>query len=55
MKKLNNNGWGLSTMITFIVVFLLFILVVVILSYNMGIEKDSKNNIYGNNTTALLK
>lgn len=55
MKKLNNNGWGLGTMIFFIVVFLLFILIVAILSHNMGIEKDSTNVIYENNTTALLR
>lgn len=49
MKKLDNKGWGLNTMIIFLVVMLLFILVIAILSYKMGIEKDSKNPIYNNN------
>lgn len=46
MKMLNNKGWGLNTLITFIVIFLVFILVIAILAYNIGIETDSKNSIY---------
>ncbi len=55
MKKLDNKGWGLNTMIIFLVVMLLFILVIAILSYKMGIEKDSKNPIYNTNNTQKIE
>ena len=55
MKKLNNEGWGLSTFITFIAVFLIFILVVVILSHDMRTDNNAKNNVYKNNTALLLR
>ena len=51
MKKLNNNGWGLNTMIIFLVVLLVFILIIAILSYKIGIEKGSRNSIYNINNT----
>ncbi len=50
--KLNNRGWGLSTMIGFVAIFFIFILVFTILAYKSGIEEGSKNkNIYTNTTT----
>ena len=41
MAKMNNSGLGISTMIGFIVVFILFIIVISILVYNLDHEKDS--------------
>ena len=46
MNKLNNKGFGLSTLITFIVIFMLFIIVVSILSYKMGLGKGTDSPIY---------
>ena len=36
MKKLNDKGWGLSTMIGIIIAFVLFLLLIVFLSYKVG-------------------
>ena len=36
MKKLNNKGWGLSTMISIIIALLLFLLLIVFLSYKVS-------------------
>ena len=36
MKKMNHNGWGLSTMIGFIVGFVLFLIIITILAYRIG-------------------
>ena len=41
MIKLNNEGFGMSTMIIFIVVFIIILIAVMVLAYNQGIEKDS--------------
>ncbi len=40
MKKLSNNGWGLSVMIAFIAFFILAILVIVILAYHVDRDND---------------
>ncbi len=37
MKKLNHNGWGLSTMIGFMIAFVVFLLVVAFLTYRAGL------------------
>lgn len=37
MRKLNSNGWGLSTMIGFVIAFVVFLIIIVILSYKAGI------------------
>ena len=37
MKKLNNNGWGLSTMIGFMIAFVIFLIIIAFLSWNAGI------------------
>ena len=37
MKKLNNKGWGLSTMIGLMVGLVIFLIIVAILSYNVGV------------------
>jgi hypothetical protein len=36
MKKLNEKGWGLSTMIGILIAFVLFLLIIVFLSYKVG-------------------
>ena len=36
MIKMNNRGWGLSTMIGLMIAFVLFLIIVVILSYRAG-------------------
>lgn len=46
MKKINNKGWGLSTMLIFMGIFVLFIIIVAIISYNYGIDKNSPDPIY---------
>lgn len=43
MRLLDNHGWGLNTMIVFIVILILIVLVVSVLMYNFGIGKDSSN------------
>lgn len=35
--KINNRGWGLGVMIGFIVVFTIFIIVIAILAYHLGV------------------
>ena len=35
MKKLGNGGWGLDTMIAFMIAFVIILIVVVILSYKV--------------------
>lgn len=37
MKKLNNKGWGLSTMIGFMIAFVIFLIIIVYLTYSAGI------------------
>ncbi|MBQ3436113.1 MAG: hypothetical protein IJH18_04745 [Bacilli bacterium] len=46
MKKLNNEGWSIPTMIALVCVLILFILVVSILSWRAGVSKSSPSNIY---------
>ncbi len=36
-KRLNNNGWGLSTMIGFMIVFVIFLIIIVFLTYTLDI------------------
>jgi hypothetical protein len=37
MKRLNNRGWGLSTMVGIMIAFVLCLIVIVILSYKVGV------------------
>ena len=37
MKKIGNGGWGMATMIGFMVAFVVFLIIVVILSYKLGL------------------
>ena len=41
MGKLNNRGFGMSTMLIFIVIFVVVLIAVMVLAYNNGVEKDS--------------
>ena len=41
MVKLNNKGWGISNLITFLIIFILFLLVIAYLVYKVDHEKDS--------------
>ncbi len=41
MVKLNNKGFGMSTMLIFIGIFIIVLIAVMVLAYNNGIEKDS--------------
>ena len=41
MAKLNNSGWGVSNMITFLIIFIVFILIIAFLIYDVDHEKDS--------------
>ena len=41
MGKLNNRGFGMSTMLIFIGIFVVVLIAVMVLAYNNGVEKDS--------------
>lgn len=45
MKKLNEKGWGLTTLLVFICVFILILVGVAILSYHYGANEGRKNNV----------
>ena len=46
MKKLNNKGFSLGTMITFVCIFVFFLIVVALISFNLGVGKDSPEPLY---------
>ncbi len=41
MGKINNRGFGMSTMLIFIGIFVVVLIAVMVLAYNNGVEKDS--------------
>ncbi len=41
MGKLNNRGFGMSTMLIFIGIFIIVLIAIMVLAYNNGVEKDS--------------
>ncbi len=41
MGRLNNRGFGMSTMLIFIGIFVVVLIAVMVLAYNNGVEKDS--------------
>ena len=49
MAKMNNNGWGVGTLIGFIIVFVLFIIVISVLIYNIDHEKGSEIHLVEEN------
>lgn len=48
MVKLNNRGFGMSTMLIFIGIFIIVLIAVMVLAYNNGVEKDSPNKAVEN-------
>ncbi|HIR49108.1 MAG TPA: hypothetical protein IAB35_03930 [Candidatus Faecimonas gallistercoris] len=42
MTKLNNGGWGVGNMITFLIIFILFLIIIAFLVYDMDHEKESQ-------------
>ena len=53
MKKLNERGWGLNTLIMFLGIMVVFILIIAVLAYNIGIESGSNKSIYNVNENTL--
>ncbi len=41
MVKLNNRGFGMSTMLIFIGIFIIILIAIMILAYDNGVEKGS--------------
>ncbi len=41
MKKLNNRGFGLGTLLAFICFFIVVMLAIAIMAYNAGVNSDS--------------
>ena len=41
MGKLNNRGFGMSTMLIFIGIFIVVLIAIMVLAYNNGVEKGS--------------
>ena len=37
MKRLNNGGWGLSTMIGLMIGLVIFLIIIAVLSYKVGL------------------
>ncbi len=48
MVKLNNRGFGMSTMLIFIGIFIVILIAVMVLAYNNGVEKDSPTKVVEN-------
>lgn len=48
MKKLDNKGWGLSTMIAFLCVFAVFIIVIAILSWRLDTQREEQDAVDSN-------
>ncbi len=46
MKKLDDKGFSLSAMITFVCIFIFFLIVVALISFNLGVGKDSPEPLY---------
>ena len=41
MGKLNNRGFGMATMLAFIIFFIIVLIAIMVLAYDNGVEKDS--------------
>lgn len=46
MKRLDNRGFSLGVMITFICIFVFFLIVVTLYAYNFGINRGSPDPLY---------
>lgn len=53
MNSLNNRGWGLNTMIILVIVLIFVVLLVSILVYNIGTDKDSPNSLFNNHEVSM--
>ena len=53
MASLNNKGWGISNMITFLVIFIIFIFIIAFLVYNLDHEDDSNIQLMEENMIVL--
>lgn len=47
MKRLNQSGFGMSTLLVIIVVLILFIIIFSVIALNSGLEKGSKSSFDG--------
>ncbi len=45
MRKLNNKGFGMTTMIIFIIIFIIILLAIMFVADSNGIGKDSQNPV----------
>lgn len=45
MVKLNNRGFGMSTMLIFIGIFIIILIAIMILAYDNGVEKGSDESV----------
>ena len=45
MIKLNNRGFGMSTMLIFIGIFIIILIAIMILAYDNGVEKGSDESV----------
>lgn len=43
MSRLNNRGFGMSTMLIFIGIFIIILVAIMVLAYNNGIEQGSND------------
>lgn len=53
MAKLNNKGWGISNMITFLVIFIIFIFIISFLIYNLDHDEGSDFQLIEENMIVL--
>ncbi len=54
MAKLNNRGFGMSTMLIFIGVFVIVLIAIMVLAYNNGIGEDSPNPVIKKEDTIFV-
>ena len=45
MVKLNNRGFGMSTMLIFIGIFIIILIAIMVLAYDNGVEKGSDESV----------
>lgn len=53
--KLNNRGWGLSTMIILLLVLVIFLLLAAIISYNIVASKNSPIPLFEENNDDITE
>ena len=55
MTKLTNSGWGIGTMIGFLIVFILFLFVIAYLVYDFDHDKNTNMQLVNEEVIILLK